>query len=247
MTTTILIPLAGSGQRFRDAGCGVAKPLIEVAGVPMIRRAVDSILHGWKEGHDCRLVFVVRDAHAENVPLTNYLWHSWPGCRIVNTPKPTEGAACTCLLARWLIDNDEPLLIANCDQVVDGGIQPLLETDADAAVLTMPGDGTKKWSYALVDPPGEVAKVREKEPISDRATVGIYWWRRGRNFCESVERMIFRDDQVNGEFYVAPTLDYLIRDGLFVREVRVEDYGGVFHAMGTPEDATEYEKFLANQ
>lgn len=244
MTTTILIPLAGSGQRFRDAGCGVAKPLIEVAGVPMIRRAVDSILHGWKEGHDCRLVFVVRDAHAENVPLTNYLWHSWPGCRIVNAPAPTEGAACTCLLARWLIDNDEPLLIANCDQVVSGGIQPLLETDADAAILTTAGDGSKKWSYVDVEENRNIRCVAEKDPISDRATVGVYWWRRGHSFVLAAEEMIAHDDRVNGEFYVAPAFNCF---GGTVREVRVEDYGGVFHATGTPEDATEYEKFLANQ
>lgn len=235
----VLVPMAGSGKRFKEAGYALPKPLIDVAGAPMIDRAVQPITHGL-ERVEHRLIFVV--SYSQEI-----LSHPSLKERLVVVTPPTNGALSTCLTARHLIDTDDPLLIANCDQIVHlDSVDALISTSADAAVLTMPGDGSKKWSYAQVDSRGTVTRVVEKEVISDRATCGLYWFRTGREFVRAADRMVLADDRVNGEFYVAPVLNYLRRSlsRQAVVEVKIEDHGGVFHGLGTPEDL---EKYLALQ
>lgn len=237
---TILVPMAGSGARFSQAGYSEPKPLIPVNGLTMVERAVAPILEA-VTGTPHRLVFVVRDPHATGTQIAVKLWNLWPSCRIVAAPpEGTDGAARTCLLARHLIDNDQPLLVANCDQIVSPeSVKALVSTDGDGAILTTKGDGTKKWSYALWGAEG-FDHVAEKEPISDRATCGLYWWKRGKDFVTYADLMIEREDRVNGEFYVAPVFNRMAFAHGDIREVRVEDHGGVFHGLGTPEDLKKY-------
>ncbi len=117
----------------------------------------------------------------------------------------------------------------------------LVAPRASAAVLTMKGDGTTKWSYVSVNVTGEIMRVAEKEPISDRATCGLYWWRHGAEFVRCVEAMIEDDDRTNNEFYVAPAMKYCIMGGRGrVFEVAIENCGNVFHGLGTPEDLKAY-------
>lgn len=222
----ILIPCAGSGKRFREAGYAVPKPLIPINKVPMILEVMDNV---FPPNHDHRFIVIsmmgdgvadILDGAAVRIAL----------------PRPTSGAAETCLKAAYRIDNDDELLICNCDQLVDGGIEPLLETDGDAAILTMEKHDDPRWSYVTTEC-NEVVAVYEKQPVSDRATTGHYWWRRGRDFVKAATDMIERDDRVNGEFYVAPVFNHF--DGV-IREVKVESYGGVFHGLGTPEDLNAY-------
>jgi NDP-sugar pyrophosphorylase family protein len=151
--------------------------------------------------------------------------------------EPTEGAACTVLLARDYIDNDEPLLIANCDQWIDWhpdlfvGLLDKDCIDGAVAIFDCP-ERDPKWSYVRIGVDWLIQDVVEKDPISDHATCGVYLFSRGSLFCELADKMIVDDDRVNGEFYVAPTIGRACRDGLNFLACPVKEMVG----LGTPED-----------
>lgn len=223
---TILIPLAGEGRRFREAGYNMPKPFIDVNGKPMIERVIDNI----DPKQTARWIFAIRDSS-----FAPYFWQKKPGCFVVEC-SGTDGAACTCLLTRHRCPEDEPLLIANCDQLIEPNKLVFPSGNEDAAIVTMEGDGTNKWSY-VETAYGEVMRVAEKKPISDRATCGIYWFRKAKYFFDAVDAMILADDRTNGEFYVAPAFNHMPWHTI---EVPIEDFGGAFYGLGTPEDLKLY-------
>jgi len=147
----------------------------------------------------------------------------------------TEGAACTILTAKDLIDTDAELLVANCDQLVfqprymDNALAYWRRT-ADAGILCCIKN-EPYWSYVGLGPGGEINEVAEKQVISNLATVGVYWWRRGSDFVRAAERMIQADDRFRGEFYLAPTYNYLITEGKIILPFVVNDVWSI----GTPE------------
>ena len=110
----VLIPMAGAGKRFQEMGYTFPKPLIEVSGKPMIQLVVDNL------NIDARHIFIVQSDHYQRYALKALLNLISPGCEIVLVESVTEGAACTTLLAKEFIDNDDPLLIANSDQFIEG-------------------------------------------------------------------------------------------------------------------------------
>ena len=147
----------------------------------------------------------------------------------------TEGAACTTLLSRDIINNDQPLLIANSDQYVDWDTSEFLykmqEQDADGGMLTFKSTHPK-WSFAKVDDNGTVIEVAEKKPISDIATVGIYYWKKGSDYVKYAEQMIEKNIRYNNEFYVCPIFNEAIQDGKVIKTFNIEKMWG----LGTPED-----------
>src|SRR5205823_1939662 len=129
----IVIPLAGAGKRFRDAGYEPPKPLINVLGKPMIQRVIDNL------PADGRLIFLVNKQHAEDYGLGEFLKGQRPGSEVIILDRMTEGAACTCLLAKDLINNDTPLLIANSDQLMEwdtGDFYAKSRTGLDGLIFT---------------------------------------------------------------------------------------------------------------
>jgi NDP-sugar pyrophosphorylase family protein len=238
---TILIPCAGEGRRFKEAGYEFPKPLIDVEGLSMLSRVIDNVRpkDDW-----CNWSFVFMEDHANHLGLAQTWSRDNPSIHWISSR--TDGAARTCLEAAPYIEPREPLLIANCDQIVEGGIAPLLETDSDAAVLTfLAPNGDSKWSYAEVAYKGRVQQIVEKPQHPHqytRATTGHYWFKRAVDFFAAARCMIEMGDSVNGEFYVAPTMNYLIAARKRVQEVRVEHYGGRFYGLGTPEDLEIYLK-----
>jgi len=158
-----------------------------------------------------------------------------PGCKIVEVDGVTEGAACTVLLAKEFIDNDEPLVIANSDQFIEWNslefFYKMNEQNLDAGIVSFRATHPK-WSYAKVDDNGFVTEVAEKNPISDIATVGVYYWKHGKDFVNFAERMISKDIRVNNEFYVCPVFNEALLDGLKIKTFDVPKMWGI----GTPED-----------
>ena len=232
---TIVIPMAGNGSRFTKAGYTDPKPLIPVHGKPMISWVVDNLAVPY-----ARFVFVIRADYPES--CKDYLRSIAPGCFILVVDKVTEGAACTVLLTRDLINNDTPLLIANSDQFIefDAGqfVQSFLNSSADGKISTFDGDRNPKWSYAAVKD-GYVTEVREKDPFSDHATTGVYMWRRGSDFVRFAEQMIAKNIRVNNEFYTVPVYNEAIADGLKITIDTCKQMWG----LGVPEDL---EYFLTN-
>jgi len=232
----IVVPMAGAGSRFEKAGYSFPKPLIEVKGDPMIAQVVKNLnLQG-------RYIFLVQKAHYEQYDLKNLLNLIAPGCEIVQIEGLTEGAACTVLKARDLIDNDEQLIISNSDQYIKWNSLDTISTfnhkDSDGGILTF-NSVHPKHSFAKVDGNGWVSEVAEKNPISNNATVGIYHWKHGSDFVKYADQMIEKNIRTNNEFYVCPVYNEAIQAGSKIKASLVDEMWG----MGTPE---ELNNFLAN-
>lgn len=228
----VLIPMAGAGQRFVDAGYSVPKPLIEVDGVPMIQKVIQSL------NIDANYIFLIQMEH-KKYGLDTILKSLVPNCKIVEINGITNGAAITTLLSGTFIDNDNPLLIANCDQLIQWNSTDTMyawnESGVDGGILTFNATDPK-WSYIRVEN-GLVREVAEKKAISDCATVGVYWWRNGSDYVRYACEMIAKDIRTNGEFYVCPVYNEAIADGKKIKNSAVQSMIG----LGTPEDLKNYD------
>ena len=225
----VLIPMAGAGSRFQQAGYTFPKPLIEVNGKPMIQVVVENI------NIDAKHIFVVQKSHYEKYNLKSVLNNIAPDCEIVQVDGVTEGAACTTLLAKEFIDNDQPLLMANSDQYVEWDsnefMYSMVGDTVDAGILSFKSTHPK-WSYAKLDEDGFVSEVAEKNPISDIATVGIYYWSKGSDYVKYANQMIESNNRVNNEFYVCPVFNEAVKDGKKIKVFNAKKMWG----LGTPED-----------
>lgn len=232
----IVIPMAGEGSRFIKAGYDAPKPFIDVGGKPMIERVLENLRI---EGS--RFILIARSSHLDQEKDSVERLKREYNATFLTVDRLTEGAACTILFAVRLINNDEPLLLANSDQLVDFAIKDFIDDavkrNLDGSILTFYATH-EKWSYAKTNKEGFVTEVREKKPISIHATVGIYYFKKGNEFVNSAVSMIARNDRVNNEFYTAPAYNYAIRGGARVGIYEIK--GEHMHGLGTPEDLKEY-------
>ena len=227
--------MAGEGSRFAKEGFTFPKPLIDVRGKPMIQKVVENL------DFVSEYIFLVRKKHIqEYTGLVDTLERITNGSyKIVEVDSLTEGAACTALLAKEYINNDEDLLIANSDQFIEYQRQNFISlkemTNVDAIVWTF-NAVHPKWSFVKTNARGYITEVAEKRPISDIATCGIYWYRRGSDFVKYAEQMIEKDIRVNNEFYIAPVYNELIQD----KKSLIPFYVHKMWGLGTPEDLRNF-------
>ncbi len=241
-TLQIVIPMAGRGSRFANAGYQTPKPLIPVGGRPMIEWVIENIRP--QRAH--RFIFLCLAEHLQTYPeVPAELRRLCPGCEIVPVATVTEGAACTVLLARKFIDSADPLMIANSDQLVELEINDYLAAaDADdvgGLIMTFWSDHPK-WSYCRLRPDETVGEVVEKKVVSNEATVGIYNFRQGHDFVRAADEMIAANLRVNNEFYVAPTYNQLIQEGAKIITMKTGRESAGMHGIGTPEDLELFKK-----
>lgn len=233
----ILIPMAGAGSRFSQAGYTFPKPLIEVNGKPMIQVVVENL------NIEAHYIFLVQKEHYQKYNLKQLLSLISPNCDIVQVDGITEGAACTTLLAKELINSSDPLLIANSDQYVEWNSNECLYAftadEIDGGIVSFKATHPK-WSFAKVGSDGFVEQVAEKNPISDDATVGIYYWKQGSDYVKYAEDMISKNIRTNNEFYVCPVFNQAIQDGKKIKIKQISKMWGI----GTPEDL---DYFLKNK
>ena len=225
----VLIPMAGAGSRFEQAGYTFPKPLIEVNGKPMIQVVVENL------NLEANFIFLVQKSHRQKYNLDTLLNLITPGCKIIEVDGVTEGLAVTTLLAKELINNDNPLLIANSDQFVEWNSNEFMykmqETKADGGIVTFKATHPK-WSFAKTDNEEYITEVAEKNPISDIATVGIYYWAKGSDYVQAAEQMISKNIRTNNEFYICPTFNESISNGNKIKNFPIDKMWG----LGTPED-----------
>lgn len=238
----VVVPMAGHGSRFAVAGYKDRKPFIPVQGAPMIRRVVDNL--GLPEAS--LTLVCLADDRAATASL-------FPDSQVIVVDKVTEGAACTAMLAVDTLDPTRGLLIANSDQLADWDVRAFLidmaRRGADGGILCFRATDPK-WSFAELDQTtGWVARVAEKDPISDIATVGIYWWKRADLLAQSTAAMIQANDRTRGEFYLCPTFNHAIRGQ--GAKIAVH-FCRAMHGLGTPSDLEAYlarhrPKFIAHR
>ncbi len=234
----IVIPMAGEGSRFAKAGYEKPKPFIDVDGKPMIVRVLENLTYP-----DARYILIARKEHMDREKeLVKQIENEFNAI-FIPIDKLTEGTACTVLYARKYINNDEPLLIANSDQIVDMNIVDFIDDCSqrklDGSILTFIDEHRDpKWSFAKIDENNLVTEVKEKVVISKYATVGIYLYAKGKDFVDATIDMIIENERVNGEFYTCPTYNYAIKENAKIGIYNIDFIQ--MHGIGTPEDLNEY-------
>ncbi|EAK6760602.1 lipopolysaccharide biosynthesis protein, partial [Campylobacter jejuni] len=233
----IVIPMAGLGSRFAKAGFDKPKPFIDVLDKPMIVRVLENLKY-----KDARYILIARKEHlTKEKKLVDEIKNNF-NVEFIPIDKLTEGTACTVLYARKYINNDMPLMIANSDQIVDINIADFINDSfkrgLDGSILTfIDKEKNPKWSFAKLNN-DLVVEVKEKEAISEFATVGIYFFNKGKIFVESAIDMIIENDRVNNEFYTCPVYNYAIKSGAKIGIYNI-DFSKM-HGIGTPEDLEKY-------
>ena len=238
----VVIPMAGLGSRFAKAGYVKPKPFIDVHGATMIERVMDNL-----RVDGGRFVLIARREHLEAEPAVVEGLLRRGDLAFSPIDFVTEGAACTVLTARSYLDPDMPLMIANCDQIVDFDcadfLQDAMARDLDGSILCFRDrDRDPKWSFARTNAEGLVEEVREKVPISDLATVGIYYFRRAGDFIDAAVDMIAANDRSNNEFYVCPVYNYIHQRGGRIGVYEIDAVA--MHGIGTPSDLDSYLRLL---
>ena len=234
----ILIPMAGKSLYFSEGEFPYPKPLIEIGQKTVIEHVIQNLS---SVSTDVQFIFVLSNADCRKFHLdstlniiTDYK------CKIVRLDHETKGAACSALMAINHIANNDPLVIANSDQLFDDSLKDLIEglRDADAGVVTFESVHPR-WSYVRLNDEDLVMETTEKRPISRHAIAGLYYFHHGCDFVEAAMRMIQKDSSVNGNFYIAPTLNEMILRGKKIKTLKVD--ARRYHTFYTPQKIKEYE------
>lgn len=252
----VLIPMAGAGQRFTDAGYRVHKPAIPTIDrwdgteKPMVVCATKDLPGVREDGGN--VIYVDRTFHKED-GVEDVIRVYYPKAQFITVEKLTQGQACTCMLAEEYLDPEEPLLIAGCDNGMDIDEKAFesaaRETDCivftyrhNEAVLQNPD----AYGWMLTDGAGNITGTSIKKAISDTpmedpAVVATFWFRKAKIFLEATKKMIREDDRINGEFYVDQTVKYVLDLGYQAKIFDIDRYVG----WGTPADYEGYQKTYA--
>lgn len=250
----ILIPMAGAGSRFQKVGYTVSKPAIPTYDkrtgklLPMVVCACLDLPS--LEENGANVIFVERTFHREN-GTENEIKKFFSQAKFLTVDQLTEGQACTCLLAKNLIDNDEELLIAGCDNGMEFDekkFDELRQSDVDLLVFTYRHDecvleNPNAYGWMVVDAQNNIVDVSIKKAISDHpeedhAVVATFYFKKGHDFVRATEKMIAENDRVNGEFYVDEVVRHALKLGLKAKVFEIEKY----LCWGTPADFEKWQK-----
>ncbi len=234
---SLVLPLAGLGSRFSKEGYKNPKPFIDVNGKPMIAQVLENLNFYLYS----KIILVIRSEFDKEFKSQLRKIAEDYKCEIVSVPKLTDGPAITVLKGLEYVNLENPLLVANTDQIVDEGVHQLVSSIDNSTChgnIMCFQDETKnpKWSFVKLDDENRIVETREKVPISDLATVGIYGFSKASYCKEAIEEMIFNKELVNNEYYVCPVFNEAILDGKKVAISKVNKMRG----LGTPEDLKEF-------
>lgn len=249
----ILIPMAGAGQRFADAGYTVHKPAIMTVDrktgeeKPMVVCATKDLPGAAPDGSN--VIYVDRTFHKKD-GVEDTIHGYYPQASFITVDHLTEGQACTCMLAEPYLDPEEPLLIAGCDNGmdIDQEVFDRLTEECDCIVFTyrhneavMANPNAYGWMIADVDgniTGTSIKKAISDTPMEDPAVVATFWFRKAEVFLEATKKMIAENDRVNQEFYVDQTVKHVLDLGYRAKIFDIERYVG----WGTPADYEAYQR-----
>lgn len=237
----LVVPMAGSQTAFNESRYGYSKNLIEVQGKPLIEHIYGKL----RTLAPKRVTFIVGRDECTRFHLDDVIRLLEPEAHVVVTDGETGGAACSALLAIDRIPRDEPLVIANGDQVIHRGLQEAIHSfqfsDLDGGVVVFPSIHPR-WSYVRLDKNGLVTEAAEKRPISRHATAGVYYYRRGGDFIDAAMDMIRKDAAVNGQFYICPAFNEMVLANRRIGVFNIDR--DLYFSLSTPNGVGGYERFL---
>lgn len=237
----IIMPMAGEGSRFLKEGWTTPKPLIKLHGTPLFMRAIGSVL---VEGATMKYSFIVRQEHIESYHIDEQIRTIVPEANIFSVEKTTRGAVETCLMAENAIDENDAIIVMDCDlefrsKAYIEGIKMILNQSADEAnggMLASFESTEPRYSYAEVDDNMIVKRTAEKEVISHHALCGAYFFSSAKGFLKAAHRLINEPVFTKPEYYVSLLYNYLLANGEIVRLATMEEY----YSYGTPEELRRY-------
>lgn len=239
----LVIPIASNSNFFSIEEYGYPKPLIEIMGIPMIEHVIKNITHG---NSFKKIIFIVQQDACDRFHLDSTLNLLSPiKPEIIKLRANTQGALCSVLLAVEHINQDEPLLISNADQIFDRGIADYLQHfnagDLDAACLTF-SSVHPRWSYVKTNGDGFVTETAEKRPISKHAIAGLYWYKKGYEFVKSGMASIKNGYSVEGKYFISPVFNEYVLSGKKVGHHIVPNEK--YHTFYSPKKIEEFESSL---
>lgn len=240
-TLHIIMPMAGEGSRFRNAGWTTPKPLIQLHGKALFEHAIDSVKI---DGAPMKYSFIVRAEHIKANKIDQGIKELLPEASVFSVEKTTRGAVETCLVAEEAIADDDAVVVMDCDLEFSSErykqlIKESLETNAKEAhggALVSFESTEPRYSYAEVNENGLVTRTAEKEPISKHALCGAYFFASGADFKRVARKLLDEPVMTKPEFYVSLLYNYLLAEGAPVRIAPMEMY----RSYGTPEELNKW-------
>ena len=237
----IIMPMAGEGSRFLKEGWTTPKPLIEIHGVPLFKRAIGSVD---VESAPMKYSFIVRKEHIDKYHIDEQIKAILPEANVFYVEKTTRGAVETCLMAESVIDDADGIVVMDCDlefrsKGYTEGIKSILQKpieQANGGMLVSFESNEPRYSYAEVDENMIVKRTTEKEVISNHALCGAYFFSTGKGFLAAAHRLLNEPVFTKPEFYVSLLYNYLLANGETVKLATMEDY----RSYGTPEELKRY-------
>lgn len=238
----ILIPLAGKNQYFSESEYPFPKPLIEFNGKTMIEHIIDNFNSVQKEK---QFIFIVNSEDCKKYHLDNVLnILTNQNCKIIKLDNETKGATCSAMMAVEYINNETPLIISNADQLFDICLDEVICSFkfSDAGVITFESIHPR-WSYVRLDNENRVTETAEKRPISKSAIAGFYYFKNGKDFITSSSKMIKKDANINGLYYISPVLNEMVLENKEINIFKIEN--NKYHTFYTPQKIKEYERLIS--
>ena len=237
----IIMPMAGEGSRFRNAGWTTPKPLIELKGKPLFVRAIESVK---VPGAPMKYSFIVRQEHIDEYGVDQSIREILPEAHIYSVLQTTRGAVETCLMAEENIADDDAVVVMDCDlefrsekyrDIITQALKTPGETASGGGLVSFESD-LPKYSDAEIGEDGLVKRTAEKEVISNHALCGAYFFASGKEFKRVAHQLLNAPVMEKPEFYVSLLYNYLLREGAPVKLAPMEMY----RSYGTPEELSEW-------
>ena len=235
------MPMAGEGSRFAKAGWTTPKPLIELNGQPLFKHAINSVS---ADSFQMKYSFIVRQEHIDKYAIDKGIKAFLPDANVFSVMKTTRGAVETCLMAESTIDDEDAVIVMDCDLEfrskkfieIIGEILSQSADEANGGALVSFESDLPKYSYAEVGEDGLVKRTAEKEVISNHALCGAYFFSTGKRFKEIAHHLLNEPDFKKTEYYVSLLYNYMLAEGEKVQLAPMEEY----YSYGTPEELQQY-------
>lgn len=235
------MPMAGEGSRFLKEGWTIPKPLIDLNGQPLFKHAISSVAD---DDIPMKYSFVVRQEHIDKYHIDKRIISFLPEANIFSVTKTTRGAVETCLMAESAIEDDDAILVMDCDiefrskeflTIIKSLLSLPIEKAKGGALVSFESNESR-YSYAEVDDKGFVVRTAEKEVISNHALCGAYFFSSGKRFKQIAHRLLQEPVFTKPEYYVSLLFNYLLKEGENVWLAPMEEY----YSYGTPEELKRY-------
>ena len=243
----VVILMAAGFDEFSDSKkSNFPKFLTEINNKTLVHHVIDGISPFIDKGY--KIIFVIRKVDDEKYFLSRTLKLLATNCVVIANPGQSAGGAISALLTIEEVNETEPLLIINGDQIIEENLFDLVKnfqnSNVDAGTVVF-NSVHPRWSFVKCNEEGYVIEAAEKKPISNLATAGFYYYKIAGEFFDSVKKMVLKDADVNGQFYVCPAFNEMVLSDKKISIFKIDQKK--YHSLMTRKMIEDYEFYLLNK